>query len=364
MLGDQRACPAGVAAVAGQGGWMADFGEYLPFDAVLASGESAAAVHNRYPELWSEVNAAALAEAGRRGSGADDAAFFTRSGFRAAPGSASLAWHGDQLVTWDGYDGMRSALTCALSGGHSGYALSHSDTGGYTMLQLRNVSVRGAFVNATTGTLEVLRSKELLLRWMELSAFADALYRTHPGNLPGLSAQWDSDANTTAHFARFARVFVALGPYRRELMADAAAKGWPLVRSLWMAYAGEDDETSDQQADARARAVQDQFALGDELLVAPVMAQGASARKVFFPALRAAEGRWVSVWTRAPVPGTGTKATEVEAWPAPMGQPPVFFKEFSQAKGITGGDLAKAIVAAAAAAGGNHTDHNGTAATS
>lgn len=54
---------------------------------------------------------------------------------------------------------------------------------------------------------------------------------------------------------------------------------------------------------------------------------------------------------------------EVEAWPAPMGQPPVFFKEFSQAKGITGGELAKAIVAAAAA-GGNHTNHNGTTATS
>ena len=48
---------------------------------------------------------------------------------------------------------------------------------------------------------------------------------------------------------------------------------------------------------------------------------------------------------------------EVEAWPAPMGQPPVFFKEFSQAKGITGAELAKAIVTAAAAAGGNHTDH-------
>jgi len=55
---------------------------------------------------------------------------------------------------------------------------------------------------------------------------------------------------------------------------------------------------------------------------------------------------------------------EVEAWPAPMGQPPVFFKEFSQAKGITGAELAKAIVTAAAAAGGNHTYHNGTAATS
>ena len=30
-----------------QSGWMCDFGEYLPFDAVLASGVPAAVVHNQ-----------------------------------------------------------------------------------------------------------------------------------------------------------------------------------------------------------------------------------------------------------------------------------------------------------------------------
>ena len=36
-------------------GWMSDFGEYLPFDAVLFNG-SAAVLHNKFPQLWAKVN--------------------------------------------------------------------------------------------------------------------------------------------------------------------------------------------------------------------------------------------------------------------------------------------------------------------
>ena len=42
-----------------QAGWMADFGEYLPFDSVLANGD-APAQHNQYPEQWAHVNRMAV----------------------------------------------------------------------------------------------------------------------------------------------------------------------------------------------------------------------------------------------------------------------------------------------------------------
>ena len=45
-------------------GWMADFGEYLPFDAMLHSGELPIEVHNRYPEEWAEINRRAIKRAG------------------------------------------------------------------------------------------------------------------------------------------------------------------------------------------------------------------------------------------------------------------------------------------------------------
>ena len=37
--------------------------------------------------------------------------------------------------------------------------------------------------------LKYLRSKELLFRWIEMSALSDVIFRSHMGNLPGQSAQ-------------------------------------------------------------------------------------------------------------------------------------------------------------------------------
>ena len=90
----------------------------------------------------------------------------SRSASAKSPRFSSLFWLGDQLVSWDAHDGMKSALCGMLSGGLSGLALSHSDVGGYT---------------ATPGN---SRGVELLKRWMELSALSDAVFRTHQGNRP------------------------------------------------------------------------------------------------------------------------------------------------------------------------------------
>ncbi|MGH7153793.1 MAG: TIM-barrel domain-containing protein, partial [Acetobacteraceae bacterium] len=46
----------------GIAGWMADFGEFVPADAVLHEGDPLL-LHNAWPVLWAEVNARALAEA-------------------------------------------------------------------------------------------------------------------------------------------------------------------------------------------------------------------------------------------------------------------------------------------------------------
>ena len=53
----------------GVSGWMADFGEALPFDATLHSGIDAAIAHNEYPEAWARLNREAIAAGlgGRRG---------------------------------------------------------------------------------------------------------------------------------------------------------------------------------------------------------------------------------------------------------------------------------------------------------
>ena len=46
-----------------------------------------------------------------------------------------MFWLGDQLMSWDEYDGIKTALVGILSGGVSGYSMMHSDVGGYVMLK-------------------------------------------------------------------------------------------------------------------------------------------------------------------------------------------------------------------------------------
>eukprot|EP00899_Mesostigma_viride_P012381 jgi/Mesvir1/21143/Mv14191-RA.2 len=156
-------------------GWMADFGEYLPFDAVLWSGESTSTAHNRFPEMWADINRRAVEAAGLRGT----SVFFSRAGAHKSPAISPLFWLGDQLVSWDRHDGLQSVITAMTSAGLSGYSLMHSDVGGYTSIK------RFPF--------RYLRSKELAMRWMEASAFADALFRSHEGTLPDDSCQVYSD---------------------------------------------------------------------------------------------------------------------------------------------------------------------------
>jgi alpha-glucosidase len=279
-------------------GWMADFAEALPFDAVLASGEPAAAWHNRYPVEWARLHREALEEAGRL----DDVLVFHRSGFTTTPTFSGMQWEGDQAVTWDRFDGIRSALHGLLNGAFSGIALNHSDAGGYTGVPI--------------GDPPVERAADLLQRWVEMNAFT-ALLRTHEGNQPARNAQVYGDDVLAEHFARFTRVYAALAPYRRALYQEAAAKGWPVVRPLAM-HAPEVD---------RAWTISDQFLLGADVLVAPVLdpcgdvADCALSRSVWLP-----PGEWRHLWTGA-THGTAGAATGTDVTvPAPLGQPPVFLR--------------------------------------
>jgi sulfoquinovosidase len=146
-------------------------------------------------------------------------------------------------------------------------------------------------------------TKELFLRWTELGAFTPIM-RTHEGNKKDENWSWEKDAETTAHFRRFARVHQALKPDFLSLAQEAAETGAPILRHLMLVF----------PKDAESRRMSDQFMIGDKLLVAPVVTEGATARTVYLP-----PGAWFHVWTGDRYEGGG----EVEV-AAPIGQPPVF----------------------------------------
>ncbi len=287
---------------AGFKGWMADYAEALPLDAVIHTG-TAHRFHNAYPAVWARLNAEAIAE-----SGCTDCVFFMRSGYAGSLQHTPLFWEGDQLVSWDAQDGLASALNGLLSGGLSGIAVNHSDAGGYTSVAH---PIWGGYA----------RSSELLYRWLEMNAFT-AILRTHEGNQPERNAQFYSSPEHLDFFDRSAKIYAALFDYRKTLFAEAHTKGWPVVRHMVLHYPN----------DPVAQTLQTQFMLGSELLVAPVLNPGEQTKKVYLPA-----GSWTHLWSNR------TYASQSGHWitvPAPLGSPAVFHPTDSN----VGNNLRKTLI--------------------
>jgi alpha-glucosidase len=185
-------------------GYMCDFGEALQLDAQIHDGD-AAEYHNRYPEEWAKVNHEAIAEIGREG----EVVFFMRAGFTRAPQYTPLYWLGDQLQSWDEYDGLKSAVFSATIGGISGIALTHPDIGGYNYVSLQDwlpVSLQDWLP-----ALKYQRTKELFFRSSEFAAFT-AAFRTHDGNEKLKSWQFYSD-DETLDFSVALRRFLLHGSF-------------------------------------------------------------------------------------------------------------------------------------------------------
>lgn len=271
----------------GLDGWMADFGEYLPADAVCADGESGLTAHNRWPELWARCNREAVEEAGLLG----ECVFFMRAGAAGSQKYATLVWAGDQCVDWSEDDGLPSVITAALSLGMSGYGLHTCDAGGYTTL------------------FHLKRDRELMLRWLEFACFTPVM-RTHEGNRPDSNIQIYSDDEMIRDAARLTRMHTALLPYLRECVRENAEDGMPVMRPLFMA--------EPECAEAYKRELYS-YMLGGDMVVCPVVEQGAFTRSVWLPA-----GEWVHLWSGE------TFARGSHTVGAPMGEPPVFYRAESK----------------------------------
>ena len=74
------------------------------------------------------------------------------------------------------------------------------------------------------------------MRWIEMSTFSDAVFRTHPSNLPNFNAQiWDN-TEISGFFKKFVDIFVSLGDYKLELMEEMHFTGVPMVRSMMLEF--------------------------------------------------------------------------------------------------------------------------------
>ncbi len=274
----------------GADGFMQDFGEEVLPGMRFHDGESGETMHNRYPTLYARVTREILdgymrTHHGRR------LFFFTRAGYSGTPGSAayeSANFAGDETTDWTRSSGIASVIPDMLNraiGGAYGYT---TDIGGYFDIYTPHPT-----------------TKELLLRWAEVSVFTP-FFRLHGSLIAGTHTPWRYDQQTVRIYNRLARLHQAAVPLILRLWRQADHTGMPPTRPLWLAYPRDPVSARQDQ----------EWLLGNNLLVAPVISPGAVARRVYLPM-----GCWRSAATGAVVRGPVTRTVS-----APLGVLPYFVR--------------------------------------
>ncbi|MDQ2943891.1 MAG: hypothetical protein M3R21_09535, partial [Candidatus Dormibacteraeota bacterium] len=242
----------------GHDGWMEDFGEYTPTDALCADGTTGALAHNPYPVQYHAAGARAAVAAGS----VRPVARFARSGWTGAAPHIPLVWGGDPTTGW-GFDGLASAVMQGLSAGLSGIAFWGSDIGGFFSLG------------------EEKLDSELLIRWIQFGALSP-LMRTKSGGISNHPAPrpqiWDREI--LPHWRRWAKFHTQLSPYLLGAAAEYVETGIPLMRHACL---------TDPSTDVARPS--DQYLLGSWLLAAPALQPGARERVVQLPG-----GQWIDLW--------------------------------------------------------------------
>jgi hypothetical protein len=252
----------------GIAGSMIDFGDVVPEDGVFADGSRGDRMHNWYAYGYHQAYQAVYSE--RRG---DDHVLFSRG---AAPGSQAFLcqFAGDHQTN---FLGMSAALSGGLSIAACGFPFWGSDIGGYWQTP----------------------DEEVYVRWIAWGAFSP-LMRFH-----GTEARepWFFSERAVQLYQHYAWVRENLLDYVYSAAMSAHLSGEPMMRALPLAFPDE----------PQLAACDDAYMFGQELLVAPMHAGGAT-RAVNFPT-----GRWTHLWSGATVAGGGTREVA-----APLAEIPVY----------------------------------------
>ena len=264
--------------------FMHDFGE-LTTDAMrFHEGENITESHNLFAFRYQQAARQALDEYAAENAATlgDDFGpyYFARAGMTGACSFTPGVFPGDESTSWDQGHGLPSVIPTMLNLALSGCYAFSTDIGGY-------------FDVTTPRTTE-----DLFIRWSQLAALTPTM-RIHSSTFNGSVFPWTwaegdhADAaqyDTPGVFARYARLKVNLIPLIDHWVQRAASNGdiGP-VRPIIL-----------EDLSPAAMAVDYQWLLGNDLLVAPVVFEDATSQEVYFPT--------GSNWTRVIVNGAGQLA--------------------------------------------------------
>lgn len=252
---------------------------------------------NIYPKEY-----ARMAYEGLRQAGQENILSLLRCAWAGSQKYGALVWSGDIDSS---FRSLCSQLAAGLNMGLSGIPWWTTDIGGFHGGNIHDEGFREVFV-----------------RWFEFGTFCPVMrlhgYRepikepigTAGGGKHNSGAEneiWSYGEEIYAVCRKYIYLREKMRPYITELMLEAHEKGTPVMRPLFYDY----------PEDGRCWEIEDEYLFGPDVLVAPVLCEAVTERKVYLPA-----GRWKNLNDALVYEG----GKEIIA-AAPINAIPVFVKE-------------------------------------
>ncbi len=231
-----------------------DFGERIPTDVVYHDGSDPLRMHNYYTYLYNKTVFNVLQDE----RGENDALVFARS---ATTGSQQFPvhWGGDSTAS---FESMAETLRGGLSLGICGFGFWSHDIGGF----------------------EQASNPEVYKRWC-----AFGLLSSH-SRLHGSSSYrvpWNYDDEAVEVLSKFTKLKCSLMPYLYRAAIQSHEQGIPMLRAMVLEFP--DDPACDY--------LDQQYMLGDSLLVAPVFSRDGVVN-YYVP-----DGKWTHLLTGEVIEG-------------------------------------------------------------
>ncbi len=238
----------------GVAGWWCDLGEPERHpDSIRHIIGDARSVHSIYPLIWSQL----IYNNYRKDFPNQRVFNLARSGGAGMQRYATFPWSGDVSRSWNG---LKAQIPIILGMGMSGIGYMHADAGGFA---------------------QGIKDPELYARWMQLAAFTP-IYRAHADPSPAAPEPIFWDDSTQQIVKKFIKLRYQFLPYNYTLAFENSSTGKPLAMPL-------------NYFDTRKKSLEninDAFMWGSGLLIAPVIEEGKTQRKVIFP-----KGIWIDFFT-------------------------------------------------------------------
>lgn len=222
-----------------------------------------AQIGNIYPQHYSKTF-----YEGMKAEGQENVVNLVRCGWAGSQRYGALVWSGD---IHSSYEDFRKQIVAGLHMGIAGIPWWTTDIGGFG-----------------GGNPDDPKFRELLIRWFQWGAFCPVM-RLHGDRSPGgevlkkdgskalftggNNEVWSFGNEAYEILVKYMELRETLRDYTRQLMKEAHKNGAPIMRPLFFEF----------QNDEKVWDINDEYLYGPDILVAPIIYEGATSREVYLP---------------------------------------------------------------------------------